>query len=74
MSKFKSIVSRPAAWLCLAVIFGSLFWLGDMYYDFVLTPKAASAHCGERNIEHVSMKGFYKRDIICFSDGLPPPN
>jgi hypothetical protein len=45
---------------------GALFVLGDMYYDFVLTPKAAAAACGEGNIENVSMRGFYSRDITCF--------
>jgi len=68
MSNLKNIIRRPAAWLCLAVIAGALFFLGDMYYDFVLTPEAATAQCGKRNIESVSMKGFYKRKIVCFSD------
>jgi len=73
MSKLKKITQTPLAWVCLAVIFGALFWLGDMYYDFVLTPKAASAYCGKGNIELVSMKGFYTRDIVCFSE-LDMPN
>ncbi len=72
MAKLKNALTHPAVWLCLIIIAGALFCLGDMYYDFVLTPEAAIGHCGEKNIEAVSMTGFYKRDIICFSDGLLP--
>tara|TARA_R110002020_G_scaffold42092_5_gene123633 strand:+ start:225 stop:431 length:207 start_codon:yes stop_codon:yes gene_type:complete len=44
-----------------------LIYLGDIFYD-MKSGDAALTKCGEGNVEAVSTKGFYKREISCSSD------
>lgn len=66
MPKNKSVKAKSIKIITTLLSIGLLFYLGDIFYDMT-SGEVALKECGEGNVKAVSTKGFFKREISCFS-------